>query len=87
LGTWGALYDIKSKDNNQNAIVGQRVNTYDTKGCIVNVKPYKVTVLQGLEDYIVVDTDDVLLICKRSEEQQIRQYANDVKLDYGEKYC
>ncbi|MCL1851352.1 MAG: sugar phosphate nucleotidyltransferase [Bacteroidetes bacterium] len=87
LGTWGALYDIKNKDDNKNAIVGKRVKTYDTKGCIVNVKPYKVTVLQGLEDFIVVDTDDVLLICKRSEEQQIRQYANDVKLCFGDKYC
>ena len=86
LGTWGALYDINPKDDNQNSIVGRRVKTYDTQGCIVNVKPYKITVLQGLEDFIVVDTDDVLLICKRSEEQQIRQYANDVKLDWGEKY-
>jgi len=87
LGTWGALYDINPKDAHQNSIVGKRVKTYETKGCIVNVKPYKVTVLQGLEDFIVVDTDDVLLICKRSEEQQIRKYANDVKLDFGEKYC
>jgi mannose-1-phosphate guanylyltransferase len=53
----------------------------------VNAKPYKVTVLQGLEDFIVVDTDDVLLICKRTEEQEIKQYASDVKLDYGDKYC
>ncbi|MDR0207139.1 MAG: mannose-1-phosphate guanylyltransferase [Bacteroidales bacterium] len=87
LGTWGALYDINPKDENQNTIVGKRVNTYNTKRCIVNAKPYKVTVLQGMEDCIVVDTDDVLLICKRSEEQQIKQYANDVKLDFGEKYC
>ena len=86
LGTWGALYDVNPKDDNQNSIVGKRVKTYDSKGCIVNAKPYKVTVLQGLEDFIIVDTDDVLLICKQSVEQQIRQYANDVKLDFGEKY-
>jgi len=86
LGTWGALYDINPKDDNQNSIVGSKVKQYDTKRCIVNAKPNKVTVLQGLEDFIVVDTDDVLLICKRSEEQQIRQYANDVKLEFGDKY-
>ena len=87
LGTWGALYGINPKDDNLNSIVGQRVKTYDTQRCIVNAKRNKVTVLQGMEDFIVVDTDDVLLICKRSEEQQIRQYANDVKLDYGDRYC
>jgi len=87
LGTWGALYDINPKNENQNSIVGKRVKTYDTNGCIVYAKPYKVTVLQGMEDFIVVDTDDVLLICKRSEEQQIRQFANDVKLDFGDRYC
>jgi mannose-1-phosphate guanylyltransferase len=87
LGTWGALYDINPKDDNLNSIVGQRIKTYNTQKCIVNIKSYKVAVLQGLENYIVVDTDDVLLICKRSEEQLIRQYANDVKLDFGDKYC
>jgi mannose-1-phosphate guanylyltransferase len=87
LGTWGALYDINPKDDSHNSVVGNRVKTYETKGCIVNAKPHKVTVLQGLEDFIIVDTDDVLLICKRSEEQQIRQYANDVQLSFGEKYC
>jgi mannose-1-phosphate guanylyltransferase len=86
LGTWGALYDINPKDENQNSIVGKRVKTYDTHGCIVNMNQYKVAVLQGVEDLIIVDTEDVLLICKRSEEQQIRQYATDVKLDFGEKY-
>jgi mannose-1-phosphate guanylyltransferase len=87
LGTWGALYDINLKDENSNSIVGKKVNTYNTKRCIVNTKSNKVTVLQGLEDFIVVDTEDVLLVCKRSEEQLIKQYANDVKLDFGEKYC
>lgn len=86
LGTWGALYDFRKKDENGNSIVGNRVKTYNTQNCIINAKPYKVVVAQGLEGFIVVDTDDVLLICKRDEEQQIRQYVNDVKIDFGDKY-
>ena len=46
----------------------------------------KAVVLQGMEDFIIVDNDNVLLICKKENEQQIRQYVNDVELDYGEKY-
>ncbi len=87
LGTWGALYEIREKDENQNSIVGKRVKMYDTNNCIINAKPYKVTVLQGLDGYIVVDTDEVLLVCKKEEEQQIRQYVNDVAIDFGDEYC
>jgi mannose-1-phosphate guanylyltransferase len=43
-------------------------------------------VLQGLDDYIVVESDNVLLICRKQDEQQIRQFVNDVKLMKGEKY-
>lgn len=86
LGTWGSLYEFRKKDVDGNSIVGNRVKVYNSNNCIINTKPYKVVVAQGLEGYIVVDTDDVLLICKREEEQQIRQYVNDVKIDFGDRY-
>ncbi len=87
LGTWGALHEVKEKDENENAVVGNRVKVYHTKNSIVNVKKGKVAVIQGLDGYIVVDTGDVLMICKKEEEQQIRQYVNDVAIDFGDKYC
>lgn len=86
LGTWGSLYELRKKDQNRNAISGNHVRTYDTSRCVVNVPKNKVVVLQGLEDYIVVDNGDVLLICKKSEEQQIRQYVANVQIDFGNKY-
>ena len=46
----------------------------------------KVVVIQGLDDYIVVENDDVLLICKKEDEQQIRQYVTDVQVEFGNKY-
>lgn len=86
LGTWGSLYDVSGKDDNQNVVAGNRVKTYGTTGCLINVPSDKAVVLQGMEDFIIVDNDNVLLICKKENEQQIRQYVNDVELDYGEKY-
>lgn len=86
LGTWGALYELRKKDENLNTIVGNRVKTYNTKNCIVNMPNNKVAVIQGLEDYIIVDTDEVLLICKKEEEQQIKQYVTDVKIDFGDRF-
>ena len=86
LGTWGSLYAIRDKDENENTIFGKNVMTYDTKNCIVNVKGDRLVVLQGLDDYIVVDEDNTLLICKKTDEQSIRQIVNDVKAEKGDKF-
>jgi len=86
LGTWGSLYDFREKNKNMNSIVGNNVITYDTKNCIVNMPSGKLAVIQGLDDYIVVENDNILLICKKSEEQQIRQIVTDVKIEKGEKF-
>jgi mannose-1-phosphate guanylyltransferase len=86
LGTWGSIYTHVKQDKNQNAVIGKMVRTYDTKNCMINVPKNKLVVIQGLDDYIVVESDNVLLICKKSEEQKIKQFVNDVKLDKGEKY-
>jgi len=86
LGTWGSLYDIRQKNEQGNSIVGQNVLTYDTKNCIVNMPKDKLVVLQGLEDYIVVEDEGALLICRKEDEQKIRQIVNDVKVNKGEKF-
>jgi len=86
LGTWGSLYATREKDENMNTIFGKNVMTYDTKNCIVNVKGDRLVVLQGLDDYIVVDEEDTLLICKKTDEQSIRQIVNDVKAEKGDKF-
>lgn len=86
LGTWGSLYEIRNKDEQGNAIVGKNVIIYDSKNCIVNMPREKLTVLQGLDDYIVVEDDNILLVCRKSDEQQIRQFVNDVMVEKGEKF-
>lgn len=80
LGTWGALYTHLDKDDNQNAVLGNQVNLYDAKDCVIRMPKDKLVVLQGLEDYIVVEEKGVLLICQKQEEQRIKQFVNDIKL-------
>ncbi|MEA1898063.1 MAG: mannose-1-phosphate guanylyltransferase [Bacteroidota bacterium] len=86
LGTWSSLYDHLDIDKNGNAISGDIVMSYDSEGCIVNASDGKLVVIQGLKDYIVVDSGRVLLICKKSEEQSIKQIVNDVKVQTGEEF-
>ncbi|PLX10245.1 MAG: mannose-1-phosphate guanylyltransferase [Marinilabiliales bacterium] len=86
LGTWGSLHENIEKDQDKNSILGENVFAYDIKNCIVNMPKDKLVVVQGLKDLIVVESDDILLICKKEDEQEIKQYVNDVKLKLGDKY-
>lgn len=86
LGTWGSLYTHINKDEHKNALVGKNIMTYDCNNCIVQVPKDKLVVLQGLEDYIVVESEGILMICKKQDEQQIRNFVNDVKVSKGEKF-
>jgi mannose-1-phosphate guanylyltransferase len=86
LGTWGSLYEHIKHDKFHNAVVGKNTMLYDTKNCIINVPKDKLVLIQGLEDYIVVESDGLLLICKKQDEQQIRNFVNDVKVQKGEKF-
>lgn len=86
LGTWKSLHEIKARDGSNNAISGNNVITYDTDDCIINVPQDKLVVINGLQDFIVVEEEGTLLICKKSDEQQIRQIVNDVRIEKGDKY-
>lgn len=86
LGTWGSLYEHIKQDESHNAAVGKNIMLYDTKNCIVHVPKDKLVLIQGLEDYIVVESEGVLLICKKEDEQQIRNFVNDVRVKKGERF-
>ena len=59
---------------------------FDATKCVVHVPDEKLVVLQGLDDFIVVDTKDVLLICKKEKEQEIKEYVAEVKRNKGDKF-
>lgn len=86
LGTWNSAWQNMDKDYFQNAVAGNNVMIVDANNCMVHVPDNKLVLLQGLEDYIVVDTKDVLLICKREKEQEIKEYVAEVKRNKGDKF-
>lgn len=86
LGTWGSLFDIRLKDENNNTIVGKNVMVFDSKNCVVNIPEDKLVVLQGLDNYIVVEDDNILLVCRKQDEQQLREIVNTVKIEKGEQF-
>jgi len=86
LGTWRSLYDIREKDENNNVSSGENVMLYDTQNCIIRMPQDKLVVVQGLDNFIVIEDDNKLLICNKDEEQQIRQFVTDIKVDKGEKF-
>ena len=86
VGTWGSLYQQSRKDKYANAKPAQGCYTYDTRNTIISLPKDKVAIISGLRDYIVVDTEDVLMICPRSEEQNINKYIDDVKFNQGDNF-
>ncbi len=83
VGTWGSLFDHAEKDESGN-IVPEPSFLYNTERTLISTPREKVVVVSGLSDYIVVDTDDVLMICPRAEEQNIKSFIEDIKYKIGE---
>ena len=75
LGTWGSLRENVKRDNNGNAVIGNNVQTYETRDCVIHCCEERRVVVQGLDGYIVAEKDNTLLICKLSEEQRIKQFS------------
>ena len=84
LGTWGSLYDKLDKDHSGNAVVNSRTLTEDASGNMIRTKNDKVVVVDGLQDYIIVDKDEVLLIYPKSKEQDIKKVLQKIKTTYGD---
>lgn len=86
LGTWGSLYELSNKDENNNVTLKGKSLLYESKNNIIAIPEGKLAVVQGLDDYIIAQADNALLICQKSEEQRIRQFVNDTKVKIGEDY-
>ena len=72
LGTWGSLYEHSEKDSNGNSIVGDNVISIDSNNCIVNLSNDKLLVFQGLDNYIIAESENKILIIKKDDEQKIK---------------
>lgn len=76
LGTWGSLYEQLPKDEAANAVVGKQVCMVESADCVVHVSEDKKMVLQGLNGYIVAEQDNVFLICRKADEQRIKEFSS-----------
>ncbi|HEY4061812.1 MAG TPA: mannose-1-phosphate guanylyltransferase [Puia sp.] len=86
LGTWNSAFENLPKDYLGNAVAGDNVVVIDSTRCMVHAPNDKLLLLQGLDDFIVVDSEDVLLICKREKEQEIKEYVAEIKRNKGDQY-
>ena len=86
LGTWGSLYSKLPKDNQQNASIGGEIIYRDANNNMITTQSGKKVVIQGLKDFIVVEKDDVLLICPKSNEQDIKEITKQVKNEFGDEF-
>lgn len=86
VGTWGSIYQHQRKDRYANAYDSNTIYTYNTRNTLITIPEGKVAVVNGLRDYIIVDTEDALLICPMSDEQNIKSYIEEVRFATGDKH-
>ncbi len=85
VGTWNSIHQLTPRDDNDNVLKGD-VFTFNTQSSIVSLPSDKIAVVSGLNEYIVIDTPDALLICPRSEGQEIRKFVDEVKYNKKDKH-
>lgn len=86
LGTWGSLYDKTDVDNNANAVINADLLATNSKGNLIKTSDHKIVVLEGLNDFIVVEEEEILLIFPKSKEQDIKQLRENVKNKFGKRH-
>lgn len=84
LGTWGALYDEVDKDENKNAVLKARVHAVKASGNIISSNSNKIVVVEGINDFIIIDENDVLLIVPKEKEQEIKAIRAEVIKRFSE---
>lgn len=77
LGTWGSLHENLPRDAHNNAVIGKDVRLYESRNCIIHASEEKKVVVQGLDGYIIAEKDDILLICRLSEEQRLKDFSKE----------
>jgi mannose-1-phosphate guanylyltransferase len=87
LGTWGSLYELSQKDEAQNVSLHSDALFYEATGNVVTLEKGKLAVVQGVEDMIIAEQNNVLLVCKKAEEQRIKQFVADANDKFAGKFA
>lgn len=80
IGTWTNAYYQLDKDSNANVVRGKDIYCYEAERNIIHSETDRLVILNGVNDYIVVDTEGVLMLCKKTNEKNIRHFLNDIRL-------
>lgn len=86
LGAWTAVHDVMPQQSGGNVVIDSKSLLYDCKNCLIKLPSGHVAVVQGLEDYMVVEDGNVLVICKKDDQKSIRKFVNDARMNLGEEY-
>lgn len=86
LGTWHSLYELSEKDEHQNVVLRGKYQIYDGNSNMVVLPEGRLAVIDGLDGYLIAESDNVLLICKKEEESKIRKYVADAQQKYGDEF-
>lgn len=86
LGTWSSLHELSAKDDNNNVVLKCKALCYESSDNIITLPEDKLVVVQKLEGYIVAEANNVLMICKKEDEQEIRQYVIDAQMKFGDTF-
>jgi len=77
VGSWDEIYKLKNKDRHGNVKIGRTV-TLNTKNCLI-INDQRITATYGVEDLLIIDTDNGLLVCKRGESQNVKEIVDYLK--------
>ncbi len=87
LGSWHAVYECMSTGGDSNVAIDSDVIMEECSDNVIKLPKGKLGVINGLDGYIVVDTDDVLLICKKGDSSSlVRKCVNEAQIKFGDKY-
>jgi mannose-1-phosphate guanylyltransferase len=85
LGTWKSLYDISDKDEQGNALNGNHL-LYNSQNCIIRTPKERLVIVEGLDNFIIAEHENVLMICHKDSEQRVKEFLGDAKEFYGESF-
>ena len=86
IGTWNQLYDILPKVKEGNVSIQSNAMFYNCEDCVVKLPEGKIAILQDLKNYVVVEEGNILMICKKDDQQSIRKFVNDVQMNVGDDF-
>jgi len=86
LGSWSSIQELSDQDEAGNTTFSANHLFYDSENCILKTRDGKVAVIEGLKDYIIVDEENALMICRKENEQRIKQFVKDVGEKFGEEF-